>query len=122
MTAALSLGVVILIDSQVGLHNVFGWMGDIELLVTNIVIGGLLCFYLTRFILTVRPITKSLLIEHLSQTGTLYVILLILIYNLCSSHMHHGLYETYLSVLAISLFTVLSANAITIFGSRQATP
>jgi H+/Cl- antiporter ClcA len=113
ITIITTLVSIIIIDQTIGLHEYFGRMGDIDLIVMGFVYGGLGSFFTTILLMSNEDFKKRILDPHLSCVGLLYILIILITYKLYNFGLS-GLDSVYFVIILYNLIIVTVTNLITI--------
>ncbi len=84
LAGTITLSTVIILDATVGLHSLFGYMGDVDFIVSGAFVTIPLVYAFTLWQLRREHSDKysSFLLVHLQQSGLVYMLLILLLVSL----------------------------------------
>jgi hypothetical protein len=115
----LTMMVIIAIDDSFGLHKFFGIIGLPDLIITGLIISGSISHLVTKYFISFEKSNYSKLEIHFFHTGILYLILIVLVYNILSTRMSGGLDEAYKLATIVILIIYITTNALTVLRTNQ---
>lgn len=106
---------IIRTEQMIGLHELLGRIGGIELCIFGLIFTGLSTYLTTQYLHKKEPPQYKLIVQHLGSVGLFYPIIVCMLILNYGTDLTGSLQEAYFLILFFCIFVMTITNFITLY-------